>query len=613
MKRLMQIRSAFLALALYAVFALAAQAAPPAGCGVLNAGYQVLTIPSPPGGSQYPNNPGVLTLAVWYPTTATPQPIEYWNIIYGSVAQNAPITNCGDPATKFPLIVFSHGYSGCGIQSVFYTEELARQGYIVAAPDHADRGCQIDSLTPVTTSNSAFGFGNFFVSQSASAWMAKSNYRNVDIDNVVNYMLNSWTYSAQVDSSRIGMSGHSFGGYTTFAKIGGWPQWLPANYSFKAGLMFSPYIQAFQENNAVGNPTVPMMYQGGTADCLITPWVKGPIPGSNSPGAYQQSRFPTGGSIGQSKYFVNLDQSGDNVCLGHFDWVNTICGLNTTNPATVQSCLANSPNAALIVKWAEAFLDTYVAGQPTAADTALLQSNGAGLADYWSTAAVPGGSYTEGLPAAPNSIAAIKGRNLAPAPILADGSLNMPLQLGGITVWVNGIQAPLYAVVPTQSILFVPPNLDPGFYIVSARDANGNTIAQGPISVNTVSPAFLSILPGPNPANSSVGWAAGWAQQGSTITGALYNTAAQTGNPIAVAQGNTYLCLAATGARYATGLEATVNGVAVPVVGVPAPLYQGIDQVNIGPIPPSLAGSGTVQVAISAGGMQSNAVAVVIQ
>jgi uncharacterized protein (TIGR03437 family) len=48
-------------------------------------------------------------------------------------------------------------------------------------------------------------------------------------------------------------------------------------------------------------------------------------------------------------------------------------------------------------------------------------------------------------------------------------------------------------------------------------------------------------------------------------------------------------------------------------LGVPSPLYEGIDQVNIGPIPTSLAGSGTVQVVLTAGGLQSNAVAVVLQ
>jgi uncharacterized protein (TIGR03437 family) len=588
------------------MFAAAACAAPPAGCGTLNAGYQVLTIPTVPGGSQYP---GALKVAVWYPTAATPQPYQYWSIISGMVASNAPIANCGNPSTKFPLIVFSPGYSGCGTQIVFYTEELARQGYVVAAPDHEDRGCQIDSNAS-SDPNKYFNFESFFEQQPQSYWITYSNYRNFDIDNVVNYMTTAWTYSAQVDPSRMGISGHSFGGYTAFAKVGGWPQWLPTNYSFKAALMFSPYMQAFQESHAVANPTVPMMYEGGTADCAITPWIKGPVPGSNQPGAFQQSQFPPGGS----KYFVELDQSAVGFCLGHFAWVNTICGLSSSNPTTVQACLANVPNAALIVNWAEAFLDTYVAGQPTSNDTALLQSTGSGLDTYWSTAAVPGGSYTPGLPAAANSIATIKGQNIAPTHnVVSNGSLTMPLQLSGISVSINGILAPLYGIDPAQINFVVPSNLAPGFYTVTAQDAASNVIASGPLWVNTVSPAFFAILPGPNPANANVGWGWGWAQQGAAIAGGLYNASAHAGDPVAVGQGNTYLALAANGVRSATNLQATINGISVPAVGVPSPLYEGIDQVNIGPIPPSLAGSGTVQVVLTSDGMQSNAVAVVLQ
>jgi uncharacterized protein (TIGR03437 family) len=602
----MNVRSAFLALAASAICVIVGHAAPPAGCGTLNAGYQVLSIPTVPGGSQYT---GALRLAIWYPTTAAPQPYAYWNTISGMVAQDAPIATCGNSSTKFPLIVFSHGYSGCGIQIVFYTEALARQGYVVAAPDHEDRGCQIDSNVP-SNPNKYFDFESFFEQEPESYWVTYSNYRNLDIDNVVNYVTTTWTNNAQVDANRIGISGHSFGGYTAFAKVGGWPQWLPTTYAFQAALMFSPYMQAFQESNTVGNPTVPMMYQGGTADCGITPWIRGPVPGSSLPGAFQQSQFPATGS----KYFVELNQSADTFCLGHFAWVNTICGGSASNPTNVQACLANVPNAALIVNWAEAFLDTYVAGQPTPADTALLQSTGAGLNTYWSTAEVPGGSYTPGSPAAPDSIATIKGQNLAPTEnVVSNGSLTMPLQLSGISVSINGMMAPLYAIVPSQINFVVPSSLASGFYTVNAQDADGNVIAAGPIWVNAVSPAFFSILPGPNPANPRVGWAAGWAQDGPEITSGLYNASAGTGNPIAVGGGNTFLALAATGVRYATDLQAAINGESVPVIGVPSPLYEGIDQVNVGPIPPSFAGSGTVQVVLTAGGMQSNAVAVVLQ
>src|SRR5271154_6050647 len=45
------------------------------------------------------------------------------------------------PAAGYPLVVFSHGYGGCNTQSVFLMEALAKAGYLVLAPNHADAHC----------------------------------------------------------------------------------------------------------------------------------------------------------------------------------------------------------------------------------------------------------------------------------------------------------------------------------------------------------------------------------------------------------------------------------------------------------------------------------------
>ena len=74
--------------------------------------------------------------AVWHPTAASPAQYAYGPKFSGNVVLNAPANKvCGVPA---PLVVFSHGDLGCGLQSIAFTEELARHGYVVAAPDHAD-------------------------------------------------------------------------------------------------------------------------------------------------------------------------------------------------------------------------------------------------------------------------------------------------------------------------------------------------------------------------------------------------------------------------------------------------------------------------------------------
>ena len=139
--------------------AVVAHAAPPGSCGVLNAGLQIVTnIPSPAGGSNYS---GALKMAIWYPTTASASAYPYpalANPISGLIALNAPVATCA----QFPLIVFSHGWSGCGTQIVFLTEQLARLGYIVAAPDHNDHGCSVDGTSETLAQvNFAFPFSLF--------------------------------------------------------------------------------------------------------------------------------------------------------------------------------------------------------------------------------------------------------------------------------------------------------------------------------------------------------------------------------------------------------------------------------------------------------------------
>ena len=65
---------------------------------------------------------------------------------------------------------------------------------------------------------------------------------------------------------------------------------------------------------------------------------------------------------------------------------------------------------------------------------------------------------------------------------------------------------------------------------------------------------------------------------------------------------------------FAESVTATVNGVAVPVLGaVPQGEFVGLDQINIGPLPASLAGSGEVEIVLIADGKVANTVTVAIK
>jgi hypothetical protein len=86
-------------------------------------------------------------------------------------------------------------------------------------------------------------------------------------------------------------------------------------------------------------------------------------------------------------------------------------------------------------------------------------------------------------------------------------------------------------------------------------------------------------------------------------------------NPLSFSSGGqVFLTLYGTGIRhYASGVTATVNGVSVPALAVAQGTYPGLDQINLGPLPSSLAGAGTVNIVISVDGQSANTVTVTIQ
>jgi predicted dienelactone hydrolase len=93
------------------------------------------------------------------------------------------------------------------LQSIAFTEELARHGYVVAAPDHADaflchsareesgRSIQPNFLQPETWTDATF------VS------------RRDDIEAMIDELLSDDVFQQVIDAKNIGAAGHSLGGY----------------------------------------------------------------------------------------------------------------------------------------------------------------------------------------------------------------------------------------------------------------------------------------------------------------------------------------------------------------------------------------------------------------
>jgi predicted dienelactone hydrolase len=223
-----------------------------------------------------------------------------------------------DDVSAQPVILFSHGFHGCATQSRFLMEALASAGYLVLAPNHRDATCnggdahwleqpQRGFSNPEKWNEATFADRGEDMRRVEEAARADARFRRAD-----------W--------SRLGLVGHSLGGYTVLALAGAWPQ--PKLSTTKAVLALSPYSEPFIVHGTLGGLAVPVMYQGGTHDFGITPAIE------RTQGAYDQSPEP--------KYLVVINRAG------HLSWTN------------IGRAVFRKP----IVDYSVAFLNHYVKGRP---------------------------------------------------------------------------------------------------------------------------------------------------------------------------------------------------------------------------------------------------------
>jgi dienelactone hydrolase len=106
-----------------------------------------------------------------------------------------------------PLIVFSHSSGGNRRQSTFLTTHLASHGYVVAALDHSE------IVSPELARNASDNPEQR--AARAQAWIAN---RVPDIRFLLDRLLSDEKQeTARIDQERIGIIGHSFGGWTALA------------------------------------------------------------------------------------------------------------------------------------------------------------------------------------------------------------------------------------------------------------------------------------------------------------------------------------------------------------------------------------------------------------
>jgi len=174
---------------------------------------------------------------VWYPAKppAGAKGYNYRSKRAGQAVLDAPLDSKGAP---YPLILFSHGLGGCASQSVFYTENLASFGYIVVAADHKDSAmCHTDrdpDIKPMKMawiaiktggdlSKTVFAmFGDRF-KDSGFDFSYRPAEAKAAIDQALALNADAASFlKGAMDPNKIGVTGHSLGGYTSLM-VGGVP------------------------------------------------------------------------------------------------------------------------------------------------------------------------------------------------------------------------------------------------------------------------------------------------------------------------------------------------------------------------------------------------------
>ena len=144
-----------------------------------------------------------LLTEIWYPADLEgKKPGEYYyHLLWGDAVRDAKPDPSGGP---YPVILFSHGSGAIRVQSVFLTEHLASHGYIVVAPDHP---------------------GNTLYDSDSTLKARGVIDRPLDIEAVLDEILRMgeagvFPVGGIIDETRIGMTGHSYGAYTTLMVCG---------------------------------------------------------------------------------------------------------------------------------------------------------------------------------------------------------------------------------------------------------------------------------------------------------------------------------------------------------------------------------------------------------
>jgi len=130
---------------------------------------------------------------------------------------NVPVS---DSEGRYPVLVFSHGWTGVRTQNTYQAEELASHGYVVVAPDHTygagivvfpDGSAAFNNPALLPENASSEEEYDRVVRVLGQAWVSDLQFVLDEVE-LLNNGENPSIFTNKLDLTRVGLFGHSTGG-----------------------------------------------------------------------------------------------------------------------------------------------------------------------------------------------------------------------------------------------------------------------------------------------------------------------------------------------------------------------------------------------------------------
>ncbi len=183
--------------------------------------------------------------------------LDHLQLVHTHAALDVPPTGASGP---FPVLLFSHGWGGLRTQNVTQVEELASQGYVVAAADHTYSavvtvfpGARAALWKPEILPNNA----NQAVYDAASNQMVRVWAQDLDfiLDHLerINSGASADPFAGLLDLKNVGIIGHSTGG-------GAAVEWCAQDLRCQAGFTMDAWLEPVTETFIEAGLEQPFLY-----------------------------------------------------------------------------------------------------------------------------------------------------------------------------------------------------------------------------------------------------------------------------------------------------------------------------------------------------------------